>query len=133
LLTGKHSAIFRGVFYVGAAQFLGGNWRADFVSDGISDDARGDRPGFRCQSVAIRFTTDNLCAVPAIVSNKNIMACDISFPNFDAKFGAFSNAAKRSSSGPAEMVAESCSRCQYQRCIRQRFRIVQHRGFIRAR
>ena len=77
------------------------------------------------------FTTGTIsAAVPgeeAFVSNKNIMTRDVSFPNFDAKFGGdFKHDRARNSSQRAgrdrrrEDLTVFNDEEHYQQCIRQR-------------
>jgi hypothetical protein len=131
----------------GFAQFLGGNWCTRFACHLTEsrDDTRGDGPRL---SVADRspirlYDRDNLCGSAreeAFVSNKNIMARDVSFPNFDAKLGgdfkyyrACNPSQRASRNGWRENLAVFHDENIVSGAFGNVSCIVQHKGFIRAR
>src|SRR5882757_3004857 len=131
----------------GFAQFLGENWCTCFVRHLTKsrDDARGDGTRF---SVADRspicfYDWDNLCGSArkkAFVSNKNIMTRDVSFPNFDVKFGGdFKHYRARNSSQRAgrDGRREDLAVFNNEYIISSAFGnvpcVIQHERFIRPR
>src|SRR5213596_335580 len=122
-------------------QFLGGNWCTGFACH--LTESRGDAPWL---SVADRspirlYDRNNLCGSAreeAFVSNKNIMTRDVSFPNFDAKFGgdfkhhrARNSSQRTGSDGRREDLAVFKDEDIISSAFGNVPRVIQHERFIR--